>query len=424
MLPYCFGETQQRIPFHLNVDPTTNSLYLLNEDMKDAYLYQYYPLYGPFDFVFGDVIRSEKTIEVDVVSMDYLYKDKKSDFTPPPPDILSIDAQGASYEILKGAERVLQETTVAVCCEAEFLPVYKGEKLFGDIVELLDRNGFFLYKFLRMNKISFYPLSIDLRGDGVEYSTDALFLKKIDYIAKESVEIDVLSRLYKCAYIALAYGFVEYAIQCMEKIQDLSEKEKIPNNYYTKLLNKFYIFVQQSQGEILRRFPEAIPEDSNKRRFSSNLEIVDFDAKQALKKCLILVAEKAVKNNVKEIVILSYKKFESCIQEDKNVELVYIFLPVIPELEKVDMPDFSYSFTEDQYVLITASHKNEILKKMVLTKGGREENIFYTGLYEPKNVEEKTPIEQFLEDNKLQATADIIRKNRKQQSYKINRLFE
>ena len=87
VLPYCFGETQQRIPFHLNVDPTTNSLYLLNEDMKDAYLYQYYPLYGPFDFVFGDVIRSEKTIEVDVVSMDYLYKDKKADFINRPPPI-------------------------------------------------------------------------------------------------------------------------------------------------------------------------------------------------------------------------------------------------------------------------------------------------------------------------------------------------
>jgi len=59
---------------------------------------------------------------------------------------MKIDAQGAEYEILKGAERFLSESCLGLHLELFVLPLYKEIKLLSEVSEYLNDFGFELIK--------------------------------------------------------------------------------------------------------------------------------------------------------------------------------------------------------------------------------------------------------------------------------------
>jgi FkbM family methyltransferase len=61
----------------------------------------------------------------------------------PRPDVIKIDVQGFEYEVLQGFGELLQ-SCIGVELEAHFYPIYKGQKLIGEIVDLLAGRGFVL----------------------------------------------------------------------------------------------------------------------------------------------------------------------------------------------------------------------------------------------------------------------------------------
>lgn len=63
-----------------------------------------------------------------------------------PYHFLKIDAQGAEYEILKGAEKFLSESCLGLHLELFILPLYKGIKLLPEVEAYLDVLGFELVK--------------------------------------------------------------------------------------------------------------------------------------------------------------------------------------------------------------------------------------------------------------------------------------
>lgn len=81
-------------------------------------------------------------------------------------DLLKIDVQGLSYEVLVGAGKALTEKKVRwVYAEVEFIEIYEGEKRFAEI-ELMMRNvGYRFVRFFNLNHIS----------DGSLAWADALF---------------------------------------------------------------------------------------------------------------------------------------------------------------------------------------------------------------------------------------------------------
>jgi FkbM family methyltransferase len=57
---------------------------------------------------------------------------------------IKIDAQGYEWQILDGAENTLK-TSVAILCELSFVPLYEGQKLWRDVIDRLERQGFTLW---------------------------------------------------------------------------------------------------------------------------------------------------------------------------------------------------------------------------------------------------------------------------------------
>jgi hypothetical protein len=74
-----------------------------------------------------------------------------------PPDYIKIDIQGAELAVLKNGERTLSSATV-VETEAEFLPIYKNQPLFGDLQCFFRDHGFVLHKLIDVAGRTFRPI--------------------------------------------------------------------------------------------------------------------------------------------------------------------------------------------------------------------------------------------------------------------------
>ncbi len=80
-----------------------------------------------------DVVR---TIETPVVRLDEMFADEV--------DILKLDLQGYELEALKGASGLLERIKI-ILPEVEFVELYDGAVLFGDLDGFLREHGFRLY---------------------------------------------------------------------------------------------------------------------------------------------------------------------------------------------------------------------------------------------------------------------------------------
>lgn len=61
----------------------------------------------------------------------------------PTPHFIKIDVQGYEYQVLEGFGNALDDV-VAIQLETQLKPIYKGQKLFHDIIDFLSNRGFIL----------------------------------------------------------------------------------------------------------------------------------------------------------------------------------------------------------------------------------------------------------------------------------------
>lgn len=80
--------------------------------------------------------------EVSVIEVPVLTLDQKmADVSLPSPVLLKLDVQGYETRVLQGAAVTLRQVDYVVL-EASFKPLYEGERLFVDIMNLMDELGF------------------------------------------------------------------------------------------------------------------------------------------------------------------------------------------------------------------------------------------------------------------------------------------
>ena len=72
-------------------------------------------------------------------------------------DLLKVDVQGGELLVYRGAERTLREALV-VHTEVEFVPLYEGQPLFGDIDQHLRARGFCFHRFHAVSGRTLKPL--------------------------------------------------------------------------------------------------------------------------------------------------------------------------------------------------------------------------------------------------------------------------
>jgi FkbM family methyltransferase len=132
----------------------------------------------------------------------------------PAGDYLKLDVQGAELDVLRGAGKSLA-SAVVIELEAEFVPLYENQPLFGDIQVFLAARGFMLHKLIdisgrafrpwRWPSNPFIPLSQLLSADAIfvrdftriELWSDAQLLKAAAVLHDVYGSYDLVNRLLR-----------------------------------------------------------------------------------------------------------------------------------------------------------------------------------------------------------------------------------
>lgn len=107
----------------------------------------------------GKKMDTSQEIQVQQVRLDEILDDEI--------DILKLDLQGYELEALKGCGRLL-ENIKTMTVEVEFVPMYDGQPLFGDIDVFLRKNGF---KLLNLYELWTHPDGQLTAGDAIYLNT-------------------------------------------------------------------------------------------------------------------------------------------------------------------------------------------------------------------------------------------------------------
>lgn len=111
-------------------------------------------------------------------------------------DFLKIDVQGGELDVLKGAQRLL-DNVIVIHCEVEFAPVYQDQPLFAEVDTFLRSLGFELIDLINAG----YNRYKELPGTATSGSrllwAEALYFKTPHLLVKQGAE-----KLLKAAYIA------------------------------------------------------------------------------------------------------------------------------------------------------------------------------------------------------------------------------
>ena len=85
---------------------------------------------------------------------------------------------------------MLARTTIAVFCEVNFVDLYRGAPLFGDLDSFMRKKGFLLAGLVPMN-FGYKRIPRKFRGLGVPLQGEALYLMKPEKIKNEAVKLSL-----------------------------------------------------------------------------------------------------------------------------------------------------------------------------------------------------------------------------------------
>jgi len=136
-LPYAVGNGSTGTFRQCNI-PATSSLFEPNRTLLDRFQN------------LGEFTRVVRESLVETRRLDDIAEVESADY-------LKLDVQGAEYDVIEGAARVLSSTLV-VHTEVEFVPLYLGQPLFAEVDQALRRQGFCFHRFTGLAGRTFKPM--------------------------------------------------------------------------------------------------------------------------------------------------------------------------------------------------------------------------------------------------------------------------
>lgn len=118
------------------------------------------------------------------------------------PDFIKIDIQGAELDVFKGGVSVLKGV-LGIVSEVEFVPLYSGQPLFGDVSAYLAAQGLMFHKFINLAGRTLQPLVLN---NDPTFATqllwaDAMYIRDVANIINMDDEA-----LLKMAVLSILYG--------------------------------------------------------------------------------------------------------------------------------------------------------------------------------------------------------------------------
>jgi FkbM family methyltransferase len=266
IFPFCLSDRNGPATFHLNYDPFTSSLLAPNRSFGWTHWYL------RKDYPHAEAMRGMRDVPVELRTLDSL--DLLADPAIAPPTTIFLDTQGTELEILMGGSSLLHDHTVAIVTEAEFVPFYEGQPLFGDLCRWLGEQGFIFADFVD-GPFGIEPFRTPLgqRGRSMIGFCDALFLRKVETL---STAVQVV----QLAFLALYFEHLAYAFHVLEQMAErglTAEASALPHTYV-----RFAFDVLRAREEMPSFYPPTFVDifptyEESTDRFDTRMTHADFD---------------------------------------------------------------------------------------------------------------------------------------------------
>lgn len=166
-------------------------------------------LYHPNFSVLENYPEVERMRVVDTIELETDTLDNQLQTSGiPRADFIKIDVQGAELPILQGAEATLKNV-IGLELEVEFVPLYEGQPLFGDVDKFVTSQGFQLFDLRRYFWSRKEVHNLSTRKKGQLIFCDALYFRTPEAILAEP-EVNG-ERILHAAAVYLAYRYVDIA---------------------------------------------------------------------------------------------------------------------------------------------------------------------------------------------------------------------
>ena len=154
-----------------------------------------------------EVSRLKSVKTVDTVSLDQFISTNNIGSV----DFIKIDIQGAELDVFTGGRNTLRDV-VGIVTEVEFITLYLGQPLFGDVCAFLTGQGFMFHKFLGLSGRALKPIVMQQNpGFACQHMwSDAVFIKNITKLDELSSEM-----LLKMSILNFMYGSPDVVFQCL-----------------------------------------------------------------------------------------------------------------------------------------------------------------------------------------------------------------
>jgi len=183
--PVALGRTEETRQFFNTADPMCSSLYRPNQDLLAQFFHM-------------ECATLKEVTSVDTVSLDYFIAHNGIDDV----DFIKIDIQGAELDVFQGGVDTLKDVGIIVS-EAEFIPQYVDQPLFGDVCGFLMKHGFMFHKFVGVGSRALRPAGVN---DSQHVWADVMFIKDILRLSELPIEkllkMGILSYLYNSSDLA------------------------------------------------------------------------------------------------------------------------------------------------------------------------------------------------------------------------------
>ena len=192
MIPSALGESKSVRRLNITKDVGKSSLFVPNWEILER-------------FPNVDRFSVTKELKLQINAADKIVKSKV--------DFIKLDIQGSELGVLKGAKGILKEV-LGVETEVEFLELYSGQPLLGQVNEYLRRLDFEFIDFVNLRRWERNSFS----GLGQLTFGDALFLKSPETVIDGNIHEANLRKYLAILYIYNRFDLIERCYQIVPSL--------------------------------------------------------------------------------------------------------------------------------------------------------------------------------------------------------------
>ena len=204
------SNTEGTVPFYETVHPMCASLYEPNELLLRRYNGM-------------EVAELQQVSELTTTTLDQFMSEHVGNAA----EFIKIDVQGAELDIFQGGLQTLKDVLFIVA-EVEFVELYLGQPLFGDVSSFLQKQGFMFHKFADLAGRALKPIML---GGSVNTATqhmwaDAVFIRDLNQFDNFTSE-----QLLITGALAFVYNSPDLTHLCLANYDELKPGSNLAEQF-------------------------------------------------------------------------------------------------------------------------------------------------------------------------------------------------